>query len=73
MIMVCLRDPGERPEKHGGQTFRIKHNQQRNNKLRCKQELVTTYQNPLQLHGQTTNLLHQNAKHGTVECGRCIR
>jgi hypothetical protein len=51
----------------------IKYHQQRNNRLRYKQELVTTYQDPLQLHGQTTNLLHQDAKHGTVECGRCIR
>jgi hypothetical protein len=73
MITVCWRDPRERSEKHGGQTFSIKHHQQMNNRLRYKQELVTTYQDPLQLHGQTMNLLHQDAKHGTVECGRCIR
>jgi hypothetical protein len=60
-------------KKHGGKTFSIKHHQQRNNRLRYKQELVTRYQDPLQLHGQTTNLLHQDANHGTVECGRCIR
>jgi hypothetical protein len=73
MITVCGHNPQERPEKHGGQTFSTKHHQQRNNRLRYKQDLVTTYQDPLQLHGQTTNLLHQDAKHGIVECGRCIR
>jgi hypothetical protein len=31
---------------------------------------VTTYQDPLKLHGHTMNLLRQDAKHGTVECGR---
>jgi hypothetical protein len=73
MITVCWRDPRERPEKHGGQTFSIKHHQQRYDILWSKQELVTTYQNPLQLHGQMMNLLHQDVKHGIVKCGRCIR
>jgi hypothetical protein len=73
MTTACWRDPREWPEKHGGQTFSIKHHQQRNDILWSKQELVTTYQNPLQLHGQTMNLLHQDVKHGIVECGRCIR
>jgi hypothetical protein len=72
MITACWHDPWERPEKHGGQNFSIKHHQQRNNRLRYKQELVTTYQDPLQLHEQKINILHQDDKHGIIERGICI-
>ena len=36
-------------------------------------ESVITNQDPLQLHGQTMTLPHQDAKHGTVEHGRRLR
>jgi hypothetical protein len=35
--------------------------------------LAITNQDPLQLHGQTMNILHQDAKHGAVERGRCLQ
>ena len=34
---------------------------------------MTTCQDPLQLHGQTITLPHQDARHGTIEHGGCLR
>jgi hypothetical protein len=67
MNTICWRDLREQLKKHGGQTFSIKHHQQTDDRLWSKQELVITYQDTLQLNAQMMNLLHQDAKHGTIE------